>query len=282
MALALILSSHVAASRVGGFAQGLALSHRGIDPVCIPTVQFGRHPGWGPPGGAAVEDSVFRGMLEGVDANGIPGYADAVLTGYFASPGQVRLALETIRRVREQDRQGALHETPLIIVDPVMGDEGKGLYVKPDVASALASDLVPVADYVTPNAWELGHLTASRVVDPASAWMAASRLTIPVMVSSVPAGDEIGTMLILGNGAWMVRHPRLDRVPNGTGDLLAALFTASLLEGCSPQDALSQAAGSVWACLRFAAQWQAPELPIVALRDRLGDPSLKLDLERVA
>jgi len=282
MALALILSSHVAASRVGGFAQALALSHRGIDPVCLPTVQFGRHPGWGPPGGAAADDDVFRGMLEGVDANGILAFADAVLTGYFASPGQIGLACEAIRQVRVQDRQAALHPTPTIIVDPVMGDEGKGLYVKPEVARALMSELVPLADFLSPNAWELGYMTQTVITDPASAWMAATKLAIPTLVSSVPVGDQLGTMVVLANGSWMVRHPRLDWAPNGTGDLLSALFTACLLEGSSPQDALSQAAGVVWRCLQLAQEWQAPELPIVAMRDQLGDSSLRLELERIA
>ena len=72
MPLALILSSYVAASRVGGMAQALALAPFKIDPVLIPTTLYGRHPGWGPPGGAAVDPATFKSMIEGVAANGLP------------------------------------------------------------------------------------------------------------------------------------------------------------------------------------------------------------------
>jgi pyridoxine kinase len=66
MPLALILSSHVAGSRVGGFPQALALAQWGIDPVLVPTVLFGRRPGRGsPPGGGPVEDALFRGCWTG-------------------------------------------------------------------------------------------------------------------------------------------------------------------------------------------------------------------------
>ena len=47
MPLALILSSYVAAARVGGGAQQFALAPFGIDPVLVPTVLFGRSPARG-------------------------------------------------------------------------------------------------------------------------------------------------------------------------------------------------------------------------------------------
>ena len=71
MATALILSSHVASSRVGGSVQALALAQFKIDPVLAPTVLYGRHPGWGAPGGAATSIEAFEGMIDGIEANGI-------------------------------------------------------------------------------------------------------------------------------------------------------------------------------------------------------------------
>ena len=82
MALALILSSHVAGSRVGGFAQALALAQFKVDAMVAPTVLYGRHPGWGPPGGAEVPSEAFEGVLDGIDANGLFGMIDVVLCGY--------------------------------------------------------------------------------------------------------------------------------------------------------------------------------------------------------
>ena len=95
MATALILSSHVASSRVGGSVQALALAQFKIDPVLAPTVLFGRHPGWGAPGGAPTPIEVFEGMIDGIEANGVLERTDLVITGYFATAAQVRAAART-------------------------------------------------------------------------------------------------------------------------------------------------------------------------------------------
>ena len=64
MPVALILSSHVAGSGVGGGLQVAELSRLGFRTALVPTVLFGRHPGLGPPGGGAVSDAVFAGQVE--------------------------------------------------------------------------------------------------------------------------------------------------------------------------------------------------------------------------
>ena len=84
MPLALIISSHVAASHVGGTAQASALSIFEIDSMVLPTVLYGRHPGWGAPGGARVAHETLEGMLGGIEANGLLAQIDLILTGYFA------------------------------------------------------------------------------------------------------------------------------------------------------------------------------------------------------
>ena len=221
----LILSSFVAASRVGGSAQALALARLGIEPVLAPTVLFGRHPGHGPPGGAAVAAETFEGVLAGIEAQGLFGALDAVITGYFASPEQVAIAADAVARIR-----AAAPETR-IIVDPIMGDADKGLYVREAVAVAIADNLIPRADLVTPNAWELTHVTGRRVRDAASAAAAAAKLGRPALVSSVPAGGDIGVLYVDGGQGWLATHAPSPTAPKGTGDLLTAFITAALVRG---------------------------------------------------
>jgi pyridoxine kinase len=236
----LILSSFVASSPVGGGAQALALAGLEIETVLAPTVLFGRHPGLGPPGGGAVDPALFAGVLTGIEANGVFARAEAVITGYFAHPEQVAAAARAIDAVKAA-RLGAL-----VVVDPIMGDDGKGLYVKPEVARAIGADLVPRAGLVAPNAWELGRLTGFVVARPAEALEAARSLGRPVLVSSVPMGrGEIGVMWADGEEAWLATHPRAPSAPNGTGDLLTALFAAALLGGASGPDALETAVSDV-------------------------------------
>ena len=233
MSLVLILSSHVAASAVGGSAQVVILARQGVDTVLAPTVLFGRHPGLGPPGGGAVSAEVFAGMLEGVEADGVLARVDAVITGYFASAAQVRATAEVLDRVNPAAR---------IIVDPIMGDAPKGLYVPEDVAVAIARDLVPRAHLVAPNAWELSRLTGRDLSDPVGA---ARSLGRPVLVSSISLGDEIGVIFADADQAWLAAHPRQATAPNGTGDRLTALFTAGLLQGQNPSKTLLTATQSI-------------------------------------
>jgi pyridoxine kinase len=121
----------------------------------------------------------------------------------------------------------------------------KGLYVPPAVATAQADILVPRADLISPNAWELQRLTACVIADPASALAAAREAGRPVLVSSVPMGRNIGVLWTDGEEAWLASHRKGPGAPNGTGDLLTALFTAALLEGASGPDALETAVSDV-------------------------------------
>ncbi len=236
MPLVVILSSHVAASDVGGAAQVVALTRLGLETALAPTVLFGRHPGHGPPGGGPVTQEIFEGMLAGLEADGVLDRTDAIVTGYFAGAGQIASAARFIDAAR------AANPAIKIIVDPIMGDAPKGLYVAEEVAAAIAADLVPRADLLAPNAWELACLTGLSLDDPLAAARAVGR---PVLVSSIDLGERIGVLYANADQAWLASHHRLEHAPNGTGDRLTAHFTAALLLRASPRDALAEAVGAV-------------------------------------
>jgi pyridoxine kinase len=263
----------VAASRVGGGMQALALSRLGMEPILVPTVQFGRHPGWGAPGGKPVEADTMAAMLHGIDAQGVFGRLDAVITGYFASVDQVEVAARALDTVR------AASPAAQLVVDPVMGDDGKGFYVRADVARAIVDDLVPRADLVAPNAWELARLSGLPVDDVETAVKAARTLGAAVLVSSVRAGDQIGVVYVDTRGVLLATHPRARGAPNGTGDLLTALFTAARIKGQPPRKALAAAVGGVAEAV--AASGEAQELPIESLPARLS-PSKRVKVEAVS
>ncbi|MEO7026660.1 MAG: bifunctional hydroxymethylpyrimidine kinase/phosphomethylpyrimidine kinase [Caulobacteraceae bacterium] len=219
---------------MGGGAQVVALARMGIDTVLVPTVLYGRHPGLGPPGGGAVEDAVFRGMLEGIVAEGAASRADAILTGYFGSADQVTAAASLIGEIKR-----SRNETQ-IVVDPVIGDAPDGLYVPGEVAEAIAERLITLADLVAPNAWELRHLTGED--DPRAG---ARRLGKPLLASSVDLGAELGVAWVGDGAAWLATHPRIESAPKGTGDRLTALFTGARLLGHSPYEALRRAVEAI-------------------------------------
>jgi pyridoxine kinase len=282
MPLALILSSHVAGSQVGATAQAAALAPFAIDAMVVPTVLFGRHPGWGAPGGAATPIETFAGMLEGIAANGLFGLTDLVITGYFASPAQVEAAARAIDAVRAAPRDGAFAPAPTVIIDPTVGDEGKGLYVPAETAEAIRELLIPRADLIACNAWELQWLTGAEAREPAAALRAARQLGKPVLVSSVRRGDEIGALLAAADEAWLALHAEIDKAPNGTGDLLTALYAAAVVEGQTLSHGLARAVGGVAETVAAAKLWNAPELPIVAMGARLKQTSPSVRIERLA
>ena len=276
MAEVVILSSFVATSRVGGFAQALAFAALGHEASLVPTVLFGRHPGLGAPGGGAVGPETYEGVLHGAEAN--RGFRTRmVLTGYFSLPEQVEMAADAIDRTRLDP------DPPFVLVDPIIGDEVSGAYVKPEVEAAIRTHLIPRADLIAPNLWELSRLTGRAIETAAQAVDAARSLQAPVLVSSVPAGpDEIGVLYVGPTTAWLAAHARAMEAPKGTGDLLTALFAAAWLEGGAPENALVRAAGGVVDAVEAALAQGLADLPIAALGSNFRSPNSRVTLSTLA
>lgn len=227
----IILSSLVAGSRVGGGVSAHVLSRAGFTPAHVPTVIFGRHPGLGASGGGAVGDAVFESALDALLETPSAETCTAILTGYFASPAQVEAAARFIARMR------ARVPGIFVLVDPICGDgvpdgSADGLYIRPDTAQALKAFLVPLANCLTPNAFELAFLAGRPVSGPEGAVAAASALGKPVIATSVPAGPgRLAVVAVDGKAVITSEVDRLEGVPHGTGDLLAAEALTARLEG---------------------------------------------------
>lgn len=270
---AVVISSAVAASRVGSAIAVPILQAAGVEALAVPTVTLGRHPGWGSPGGGAVAPDRFADLLAGLAKHpGLQGLR-AVATGYFADPAQIDAAAAFIRERKTAD------PALFVLVDPVMGDAPGGLYVPEPVADAVAAVLVPLADAITPNRWELARLTGAPVDQPADA-DAARRATWddqgPVVFASSVAGRVAGAPVIGAvradpDGAVYAGLPARPDPPNGVGDAFAALLLAGRLRGLSDNDALAAAVGGVDALIGAAAAAGAAELSAAGLAGRLAN-----------
>ncbi len=267
MKTVLLISSQAASSRVGASASAFALERLGIEVITLPTVLVGRHPGWGDPGLVEIDADGLSRMFLAVQAQGVLDKVDAVITGYFRSSRQVTAAAAMIDYTR------AAKKDMLVVVDPVMGDEPDGLYVPDAVAEAIIRDLVPRADIITPNAWELAHISDQPVFDESSAVDAARATKCPMVVaSSTPSAALCATLVIEKDEAWCVTTPCYKDAPRGTGDLLTALFTAHLLGGKTARVALETSVSSIDMVLADAQRLNTPELPLIASQDRLVSP----------
>jgi pyridoxine kinase len=197
-------------------------------------------------------------MLEGIAANGLFAMVDGVLTDYFASPEQVQIAALAIDAVKSANPKA------IVLVDPVLGDAPGGLYVGQGVANALGEHLVPRADFLTPNLWELGYLTQTTPQNLQQIHYAATALGRPSLISSVEKDREIGGLLVDGSRAWLSSHPKSPAPPKGTGDLMATMFLAHLIDGRAAPQAMALALAGVSYAVQRAQEWGAQELPIVA------------------
>ena len=239
MGRVLAISSQVARGHVGLSAIVPALQALGHEVIALPTILLSNHPGHPRFAGERVAPDLLRRMFDALESNRWLGEIDAVLTGYLPSAAHVAVACEIVTRVRTWNVR-AIH-----LCDPVIGDDPKGVYIEHDAATAIRDTLLPGADAVRLNAFELGWLTGTRIGDELSAVSQARILgRQTVIVSSVAARQGVlSNVLVPRSGIAMAcRVPQLDGVPNGTGDLLSALLLGhALTDGALGAAALSAA-----------------------------------------
>ena len=241
MGTVLAISSQVARGHVGLSAAVPALQALGHAVIALPTVMLSNHPGHGQVAGQRTDPTLLRQMLTTLDGHGWLKGVDAVLSGYLPTPEHVAVAAEAVALVRRYNPAAAYY------CDPVLGDDPKGLYIAEDAARALAATLVPIADVTFPNRFELEWLSGEPVTDAASARIAAAHLASAwTIATSIPQeGETLATMAIGSDGTWLSAVARQDNVPNGTGDLFAALFTGYRLGGRTVQAALGTAVEAI-------------------------------------
>jgi len=238
MARILIISSSVAQGYVGLANMTPVLQRLGHDVIGVPSVVLSNHYGYEDVGGFRLEAGQLGMILGAIRANGWLTGLDAVVTGFLETEEQVDVVAKTLALVSD-DSSDALY-----MCDPVLGDDPDGLYITEDVAGAVRDTLVPMADIITPNRFELSWLSGQPVDTPRAVDRAAEAMdTGTVIATSIPAGEGIIANVISDeSGSAVASSPRHDGVPHGTGDLFAALFLGHLLHDCDDGEALARAA----------------------------------------
>jgi len=236
MPAVLCISSHVVRGHVGASAAAPALAALRIEAWALPTIVLSSHPAHGATARHLLPAGDLEAMAAMLEEHGWLGQCDAVLTGYFAEPEQVAVAMDIVNRLKRA-RPVILH-----CCDPILGDDPGGLYVPGPVADAVRDRLVPLADIVKPNRFELEWLGGRPVAGLDEALAAARRLGPPeALVTSIPADEEIANALLWPDGAAFAARPRREGVPKGTGDLMSALYLGHRLNGEAPERAFARA-----------------------------------------
>jgi pyridoxine kinase len=271
----LSIQSHVAYGHVGNSAAVFPMQRIGVEVWPVHTVQFSNHTGYGRWRGRAFSGEFIRMVVEGIDERGVLGECDGVLSGYLPSADVGEAVVDTVGRVK------ACNPAARYCCDPVIGDAGRGIFVRRGVPEFIRERALPAADMITPNQFELGFLTDRKVATLADALAAIDTLHArgprTILVTSVeldetPA-DATDLLVSDKHGRCLVRTPRLPIVVNGAGDATAALFFAHYLRTGSAAEALSLAASSIFGVLSRTAEEGAAEMLLVAAQDELVNPS---------
>ncbi|WP_432938518.1 pyridoxal kinase PdxY [Kribbella sp. CA-253562] len=280
----LSIQSAVAFGHVGNSAAVFPLQRIGVEVLPVYTVNFSNHTGYGAWRGPLISPDDVREVLLGIEDRGVFPQIDVVLSGYQGGEGIADVILEAVKRVK------AANPSAVYSCDPVMGNAKSGCFVAPAIPVLLRDRVVPAADIITPNQFELGFLTGTEpdTLESTLASVDLVRATGPrtVLVTSVERPDrEDGTIEMLAvddSGAWLVRTPYIPMKANGSGDVTAALFTAHYRRTGDLADALARTTSSVFELLTRTHESGERELQLVESQDAYAHPRMQFTPERVA
>lgn len=265
------IQSQVVHGHVGNSAALFALQLLGIETAAVPTALFSNHPRHSSCYGTVLDATLVRDLLRGIEDRGLIERCKILMSGYLGSPGNAAAVSDFVARAKVRNPR------LVYLCDPVMGDTGVGFYVQEGLRAAIAEELVPLADILTPNQFELEGLTGRKLAT-LEAITAAARELGPhtVAVTGVRVKETLpGTIQILlaePEAAWVIATPRLSCSPCGTGDLFAALFAAALIEGLSAGPALGRAISRLYAVLEETAARQRYEMALVPSAKHILSP----------
>jgi len=277
------IQSHVAYGHVGNAAAVFPLQRIGVEVWPIHTVQFSNHTGYKTWSGRVFEADMIREVVDGLAQRGVLGECAGVLSGYVGSTETGAAILDAAALVKRANPSARY------CCDPVIGDVGRGVYVREGVAEFMRARAVPAADIVTPNQFELDQLTGRKTRTLADALGAVEAMHAKgpraVLVTSLHTDetpeDAIDLLASDESGRYRVRTPKLAMAVNGAGDAIAALFFAHYLEAGSISEALSRAASAIFGVLEKTMKAGSREMLLVAAQDELVSPSQIFQSEKL-
>lgn len=282
----LSIQSRVSFGHVGNAAAVFPLQRLGFEVWPVDTVSFSNHLGYKTWRGRTHPSTEVAEVIDGLELLGLFPRCQAVLSGYLGEAATAGVVRDTVARVR------AANPEAIFLCDPVMGDRDGGMFVKPGVREAFLDELLPEADMMVPNAYELEALTGIDTTTLDGALAAADRLrrdlsrkrgkggrrrpgTVVVCTGLLrrdgPA-DRIGTLAVADDGAWLATTPFIRMHVHGTGDTLAALLLGHYLKTGKLATALGRAVAGLHKVIEETAAADRYELTLIKTQDAMVAP----------
>jgi pyridoxine kinase len=220
-------------------------------------------------------------VVAGIEQRGVLGECDGILSGYLGSAEIGDAVLDAVKTVKRANPAARY------CCDPVIGDVGRGIFVRAGIPEFMRNKAVPAADVITPNQFELDYLSkrASKSLSHARDAVRALHDLGPraILVTSLhtdnPPQNSIDLIASDENGCFTVRTPKLPLTVNGAGDAIAAIFFAYYLRSGNIGEALSRAASGIFGVLAQTAEAGSREIQLVAAQDEIVNPSRLFEAE---
>lgn len=256
----LAISSQVIHGSVGNRATQTVLARFGHRVWSLPTILLPWHPGHGKGHRTIIEAEDFQAMIDDLIASPRIHNLKGIVTGYLGAEGQAASIAKLVRHLK------ALNPELIYLCDPVMGDAGQ-LYVPEPIAQSIRTHLLPLADIITPNRFELEWLSGM-TCDNLTASIKAAHSLPPrkTIQTSVPL-DNIeqgmtGLLMITRERALLAKHQAFATAPNGLGDMFGALILSGALQGLHGEALLAPAAAQLFAFAAYCHGHQLDMLPL--------------------
>lgn len=231
----LSIQSNVIHGYVGNRASLPLYQAFGIETDHLDTVRLAAHPGHGTSARDILDGEMMGALFDDYLKLSDASKPAAVHIGYFGALDQV---IQTSRFITALK---ARYPRLIILLDPVFGDHGR-TYVSDEIITAIIDKLLPLADIITPNQFELGMLTGTLVTTIDEGRMAAKQIgdsrSITVVGTGIDGHDKVADILYSAGHFSHYSAPKIARGVSGSGDAFAALFLSHIITGHQPEAAL--------------------------------------------
>ncbi len=277
----LSVQSRVVAGYAGNSAAVFCLQRSGVECWGLDTLQFSNHTGYEGFAGRVFRANQLQTVYDGLKRYIGLNRCHAVLSGYLGAKETGELVLRIAKDVRMQNASA------VYCCDPVLGDDGE-FYVASDIPDFVREKVVPAADIITPNRFELSVLSGcsadseDEIVASARSLLNTGRPTV-CMVTGTVCPNGMVALAVSKTEAYRVVTPFIDNVDEigGAGDMTTALFLSEWLKTHDAAAALSKAVSSAFGVIRETALRQSLELCLIEAQQEIQTPSMLFPANKI-
>lgn len=194
---------------------------------------------------------------------------EGIYSGFLGSKKQIKIVEKFIKDFKKENTK--------IIIDPVMGDNGKPYPTYTKEMCEEMKKLVCYADILTPNVTEACILTDTPYREKfksselyAMAEKLSEKGASKIVISGVKMGNYIGNVVYEKNGIKkIIRMKKVGMERSGTGDIFASIIAADCVNGVDLETSVKKAGNFIKKCIIATEKYQVPKTDGVCFEEVL-------------